>query len=88
MMMMAAVSMSLFFVGCIGAEPSPEEEGDEDVTEAEQALPPAYYHTTYYSDASMTTIVGSCTSPSICTGSTTRCTGQVTAYYERLLIEC
>ncbi|MCC6555664.1 MAG: hypothetical protein IT372_22100 [Polyangiaceae bacterium] len=75
------VMTSFLFVGCIGADPTTEEE-DENVSDVEQALPICYNTTTYYSNAAKTTVVGVCIDASICTGPSRTCTGQQTDYFD------
>ncbi|MFT3771484.1 MAG: hypothetical protein QM820_39215 [Minicystis sp.] len=88
----ACLSLGLFAVACVGSpsssEPGSPESGDEEVGEAEQALPSSYTITTYYKEAAKINEVGYCISPSICTGSTTSCSGQKTVYYTRVTEAC
>jgi hypothetical protein len=85
-LIVAAMLMSIVYVGCTGGDTTPDD-ADEEVGEAHQALPSCYNETTYYSDDTMTQIVGWCRTASICTGSATRCSGQKTAYYD-VVHEC
>ena len=78
---LAAVLMSVVVVGCAGAEPTPGDEA-EDIGDVQQGLPSCYYETTYYSNASKTTVVGWCYGASICSGPEPYCFGQKTVYYD------
>ncbi|APR82775.1 Hypothetical protein A7982_08124 [Minicystis rosea] len=84
----ALLSFGLFAAACIGPTDDGGPADDEVVSEAEQPLPSSYTVTTYYREAAKINYAGSCISPSICTGSTTTCTGQKTIYYERETNSC
>ena len=79
----ASMLVGLFVVGCIGSSTD-----EENVGEAQQALPTNYHELTYYSEPAKIHEVGYCFTPSICTGSYKRCTGTITPWYTDLLTPC
>lgn len=81
----ASMVVGLFAAGC-AAPVDPSE--DEDLGEAQQALPTNATLTTYYSEAAHIHEVGHCLSPSICTGGTTTCSGVKTAYHTAETVLC
>lgn len=74
--------LGLFAAACIGPA------ADEEVGEAQEALPSTFTITTYYKEAAKINVVGHCVSPSICSGATTQCTGTKTSYYDREIETC
>ncbi len=76
-LIVASMFLGLLAAGCAVATGSPDEES---LGEAQQELPSSARFVTYYSTAAKTTEVGSCVYPSLCTGSTTTCSGVKTAY--------
>ena len=81
----ASMVAGLFAVGCTAPVDMPD---DENLGEAQQALPTNATLTTYYSEAAHIHEVGHCLSPSLCTGSTTTCSGIKTVYKTTETVFC
>jgi hypothetical protein len=77
----ALLPLGLFIAACIGP-------AEEEVGEAQEPLPSTFTITTYYKESAKINVVGTCVSPSICSGGSTQCTGQKTSWYDRETETC